>query len=339
MSAAAAPAAQLVAVTRSFRGTHAVTDMSLALPVDAITGLLGRNGAGKTTVMRLLTGHIRPDAGRVLLAGQDPWENPAALSRTCFVREGQKYPDGMTVAQVLRAAALVLPGWDAPYAEDLAADFGLPQRRAVNKLSRGMLSAIGVVVGLASRAPVTFFDEPYLGLDAVARQLFYDRLLADYAEQPRTVLLSTHLIDEVADLLEHVVVVDGGRVLLDEAADDVRGRGAVLTGPQPLVTALLGERPVLATETLGGTVRVAVDFPLTARDSAEAQRLGLGVEPMSLQQLVVRTSTVSPRAGSAGAAADHRADTRADTPTGSPDGSPTEARTGAPAGNQEGARR
>ena len=298
------PAARMVTVSRSFRGTQALRDVSLTLSRGGITGLLGRNGAGKTTIMRLLTGHLRADSGRVLLDGEDPFDNAPVLARTCFVREGQKYPDGITVAQVLRSGALVLPGWDDAYARTLAADFGLPQRRAVTKLSRGMLSAVGVVVGLASRAPVTFFDEPYLGLDAVARQLFYDHLLADYVEHPRTVVLSTHLIDEVADLLEHVVVVEGGRVVVEEDAEDLRGRGAVLTGPDALVTSLLRGRPVLSTERLGGTVRVGVDWPLTGQDVSEVERLGIGVEPMSLQQLVVRTTTVAPRAGAPGSTAD-----------------------------------
>ncbi|WP_380167782.1 ATP-binding cassette domain-containing protein [Jannaschia sp. R86511] len=297
-----APAAELVGVSRSFGGTPALQDVDVALPSGAIVGLLGRNGAGKTTIMRLLTGHVRPGSGRVRLDGRDPWEDAAVLSRTCFVREAQKYPDGIRVAQVLRSASYVLPGWDDAYARELAADFGLPGRRAVSKLSRGMLSAVGVVVGLASRAPVTFFDEPYLGLDATARQLFYDRLLADYAEHPRTVVLSTHLIDEVADLLGHVVVVDSGRVVLDEDAEDLRGRGAVLVGPEPAVSSLLADRPVLGRERLGGTVRVAVAWPLTEPDRAGADRAGVAVEPLSLQQLVVRTTAPSPRAGAVGAA-------------------------------------
>ena len=105
----------------------------------------------------------------------------------------------------------------------------------MRKLSRGMLSALGVTVGLAARAPLTFFDEPYLGLDAVARQLFYDRLLADYAEHPRTVVLSTHLIDEVGDLIEHVLLIDRGRLLLDEDADDAArpGGGRPPARPRP----------------------------------------------------------------------------------------------------------
>ena len=94
-----------------------------------------------------------------------------------------------------------------------------------------MRSAVGIVIGLAARAELTLFDEPYAGLDAVARQLFYDRLLADYAEHPRTILLSTHLIDEVADLLEHVVVLDHGRVALDAPAEEIRGTAMTVSGP------------------------------------------------------------------------------------------------------------
>lgn len=294
-----AAAAELVDVSRSFRGVPAVQHVSTALPQDAITGLLGRNGAGKTTIMRLLTGHLRGRRGTGPAGRGGPVrERPGAVPHLLRPRgaEVPRQDDGRP------GAARRGPDpacWDDAYARDLAADFGLPDRRAVSTLSRGMLSAVGVVGGLASRAPVTFFDEPYLGLDAVARQLFYDRLLADDAEHPRTVVLSTHLIDEVADLLEHVVV-DGGRVLLDEAADDLRGRGAGLTGPDPVVTSLLAGRPVLGLEKLGATVRVGVDRALRAHDAAEADRLGPGVEPVSLQQLVVRTSTGSPRAGATG---------------------------------------
>jgi ABC-2 type transport system ATP-binding protein len=96
---------------------------------------------------------------------------------------------------------------------------------------------VGVVIGLASRARLTFFDEPYLGLDAVARQPFYERLLADYAEHPRTVVLSTHLLDEVSDLIEHVVLIDKGRILIDEDADGLCSRAVTVTGPAVTVEA------------------------------------------------------------------------------------------------------
>lgn len=110
-----------------------------------------------------------------------------------------------------------------------------------------------MIIGLASRAPLTLFDEPYLGLDAVARQLFYDRLLADYAEHPRTVVLSTHLIDEVANLLEHVIVVDGGRIVVDADADALRSRAVVVSGPIDAVDAVAASGRVLRRETLAPT--------------------------------------------------------------------------------------
>jgi hypothetical protein len=131
-----------------------------------------------------------------------------------FVREDQRYPDygswpAFQVRHALRAASWFYPNWDADLAAALVADFGLPLGRRVAKLSRGMRSALGIVIGLAARAEVTLFDEPYAGLDPVARKLFYDRMLADYAEHPRTVLLSTHLIDEAAGLMERAYAVSG----------------------------------------------------------------------------------------------------------------------------------
>src|SRR5262249_40772508 len=151
-----------------------------------------------TTLMQIITGQQFASSGTVEVMGASPVENDTVLTNVCFVRENLRYPEWFTVRHSLRAAALLFPRWDEAFAQSLVDEFRLPRFRQMRKLSRGMLSAVGVIIGLASRAPLTLFDEPYLGLDAVARQLFYDRLLADYAEHPRTIVLSTHLIDEVA---------------------------------------------------------------------------------------------------------------------------------------------
>src|SRR3954452_9764125 len=118
-----------------------------------------------------------------------------------------------------------------------------------------MNSAVGIIIGLASRAPVTLFDEPYLGLDAVARQLFYDRLLADYAQHPRTVVLSTHLIEEIADLLERVLLIDRGRVLLDGADEPLRDSPLTVMGLPDKVHSFARQHELLHTESLGGHSR------------------------------------------------------------------------------------
>ncbi|MBC3189912.1 ABC transporter ATP-binding protein [Pseudonocardia sp. C8] len=275
-------------VTKRYGDVTALDDVSFTLGENRIHGLLGRNGAGKTTAMQILTAQNFATSGRAEIFGEQPYENARVLARTCFIRESLKYPDAYKVRHALRAAATVYPHWDQAFADELAGEFGLPMNRTCTKLSRGQQSAVGVVIGLASRAPLTFFDEPYLGLDAVARELFYDRLLADYAAHPRTVVLSTHLIDEVSDLIEHVVLIDQGRILIDAGADELRGRAVTVTGPVAEVERFARGHVELHREQLGGYLRVTLSGA-----GPEAREPGLQFEPVSLQQLVVRTTQLN----------------------------------------------
>lgn len=281
-------------LTKRFGSLAAVNDISFSVREHAITGLLGRNGAGKTTLMQLITGQEFITSGQIRVFGQHPLENAAVLSRTCFIKESQTYPDGFKGEHVLRAASWVFPHWDEALARELVAEFRVPLDRRMKKMSRGQTSAVGVVVGLASRAELTIFDEPYAGLDAVARQTFYDRLLADYADHPRTVIMSTHLIDEVADLLENVLVIDDGRMIIDASAEQLRGCATTVAGKQADVAAFARGREMLDTSTLGGFASVTVTG-LTAADRLAATQIGLDVGPVSLQQLVIGRTRGSAR--------------------------------------------
>jgi ABC-2 type transport system ATP-binding protein len=276
-------------LTRRYHGQLALDDVTFDVAGPSITGLLGRNGAGKSTLMRILTAQELPSAGHVHVLGASPLENDAVLRRMVLVREDQAYPD-FKVRHALQVASWFYPNWDGELAEAVLADFDLPTGRAVKRLSRGMRTALGIVVGLAARADVTLFDEPYAGLDAVARQRFYDRLLADYAEHPRTVLLSTHLIDEVADLLEWVVVLDRGRVALDAAAEDARGRATTVSGPREAVEQFVAGRRVVDRRGIAGRASVVVTGKLSDADRDRARALHLSLEPLSLQQLLVQAA-------------------------------------------------
>jgi ABC-2 type transport system ATP-binding protein len=277
-------------LTKHFGKVHAVEDATFTIEENRIYGLLGRNGAGKTTLMSLLTGQEFATRGDVAVFGQSPVENAGVLQRTAFIKESQRYPDDFRVKHVLKSAPWFFSGWDADFAARLVEDFRLPVDRRIKKLSRGQLSAIGVIVGLASRAPLTFFDEPYLGLDAVARQLFYDRLLADYAEHPRTVVLSTHLIDEVSNLLEHVIVIDEGRIVIDSDAEALRGSATTVAGTSSAVDAFTKGREVLHREGIGGLASATL-AGLDASGRRAAADAGLELAPVSLQQLIVRSTT------------------------------------------------
>ena len=275
-------------LTKRYKDKRALDNVSLSLEGGSIYGLLGRNGAGKTTLMSILTAQNFESSGTVRVFGEHPYENTRVLNRICFVRESQKYPDDAYPRHAFKAASLFFENWDQAFADELIAEFQLPMKQTIKKLSRGQLSAVGVIIGLASRADITFFDEPYLGLDAVARQIFYDRLIEDYAEHPRTIILSSHLIDEVSNLIEKVVVIDNGQIILDEDTDAVRDRAVTVVGDADQVDAWVAGREVLHRESLGRVASVTVLGALSAAERAEVTASGLDLAPVSLQQLVVR---------------------------------------------------
>jgi ABC-2 type transport system ATP-binding protein len=285
------PAISLAGLTRRYRGYLALDDVTLDVADGSITGLFGRNGAGKTTLLRIIAAQEFASSGRVRVLGADPVENDAVLRRMVFVREDQAYPQGpFKVRHALRVASWLYPNWSGELAEGLVADFGLPLDMAVQKLSRGMRSALGIVIGLAARAEVTLFDEPYAGLDPVARQQFYDRLLEEYAAHPRTVVLSTHLIDEVAGLVERVMVLDRGRVALDAGADELRGNATGVSGPVPAVEEFVAGRRTWDRRRVAAQESVVVAGTFAEGDRARAAALRLRLEPLSLQQVVVHAA-------------------------------------------------
>ncbi|GEK81564.1 ABC transporter ATP-binding protein [Agrococcus baldri] len=278
-------------LTKRYPEVAALDDVSIRLEEHRIHGLLGRNGAGKTTLMQLLTGQVFATSGEMQVLGGTPVENVEVLSQTVFIQESQKYPDTFRASDVLRIAAGAYPNWDQAYADRLVEQYRLPAKRLIKKLSRGQLSAIGIVIGLAARAPLTFFDEPYLGLDAVARQMFFDDLLADYTEHPRTIVLSTHHIDEVANLLEHVVILDQGKVLLEADTDDLHDAAITVSGKASAVDAFLAGREVLERKALGSLATATI----TPRDGDElaAREAGLDLTQVSLQALFVHLTTAN----------------------------------------------
>lgn len=283
------PTISVTGLTRRYRDQVALDNVTVNIEGPSITGLLGRNGAGKSTLMRIIANQEVATSGTVQVLGADPVENDATLRRMILVREDQIFPD-LRVCQALRAAALFYPNWNCDLAETLLGDFDLPANRAIKKLSRGMRSALGIVIGMAAQAEITLFDEPYAGLDAVARQLFYDRLLSGYAEHPGTVILSTHLIDEVADLLERVVMIDHGRIVLDADADEVRGSAVTASGPVAAVEEFVAGRRLWDRRRIGSQESVVIAGALKDNDWARARELHLHLEALSLQQVMVHAA-------------------------------------------------
>ncbi|PSL03552.1 ABC-2 type transport system ATP-binding protein [Haloactinopolyspora alba] len=282
-------------LTVRFGDVTAVDDLSVRLAGGKIYGLLGRNGSGKTTLMSAIAAFLQADRGRVLVDGEQPYENPAVTEQICLVRDSGDLADQDSARAALKRAAKFRPNWDAEFAERLIELFRVPTRRGVARMSRGQRSALGVTVGLASRAPVTMLDESYFGMDAPSRYAFYDVLLEDYIEHPRTIVISTHLIEEVTRLFEEVVIIDQGRLVAHDETEALRMRGAAVTGAVSAVEAFTDGMTVLAERRLGGTKSVTVFGAMGAEQRARASEFDVELEPVALQDLFVHLTKEAPR--------------------------------------------
>lgn len=282
-------------VGQRFGETVALDDVSFTIEPNRITGLLGRNGSGKTTLLSIMTAFRKPSAGAVLIDGAPLWENPDLTQQIAFIREGgDTVESDEKVSESLRYAAWLRPNWDADFANRLVEAFQLPTKRRIDKLSRGQRSALGIILGLAARAPITIFDETYLGLDAPSRMAFADAVLADYMEVPRTFILSTHLIEEMASLFESVLILDRGKVLLHRDTDDLLQEGTAITGPAAQVDAFVQGMQVVGRRTLGRTASVMVMASLDRAQRRAAEAAGLDLAPLGLQELFVHLTGGTP---------------------------------------------
>lgn len=281
-------------LTVRFGQTVAIDNLSLQLAAGKIYGLLGRNAAGKTTLLSVLAAFRKASGGEVLVNGENPFENARITERICFVRDRLDAQDDDQVQTVLRVARALRPKWDQQYAEKLIQLFQVPLRSRVSALSRGQKSAVSIVIGLASRAPLTIMDESYLGLDAPSRYAFYDELLRDYLARGHTLILSTHLIEEVGSLFEEVVIIDRGRLVLHEQTDALRARGASVTGPAEAVDRFVEGLTVLSERELGPTKSAMVFGALGPERTLAARTLDLELGPVGLQDLFVHLTSADP---------------------------------------------
>ena len=275
-------------VKKTYGRKTVIEHLDLTLESGKIYGLIGRNGAGKTTLLSLLSAQSLPGGGSVTLDGEEIWENPRALGRICFARELNPGVgtglDAMKVGSYLRTASWFYPHWDRTLADRLLEKFHLDPKARMKKLSKGMLSMVTILVALASKAEFTFLDEPTAGLDIVAREQFYKLLLEEYTESGRTFLISTHIIEEAADVMEEVLILKDGRLLIRENTQQLLGRAIQVSGLQEEVEKAAEGLRVISRETLGRRATAAVLLE-------EDQQIPAGPEvtesPMSLEQIFV----------------------------------------------------
>jgi ABC-2 type transport system ATP-binding protein len=232
-------------LTRRFGPKLALDGVDLRVPRGAVFGLVGANGAGKTTLIKHLLGLLKPQAGTVRVFDKDPVADPVGvLSRVGYLSEDNDLPGWMRIDELMRYTEAFFPGWDRDYAEQLRRDFDLDPRAKVKHLSRGQRTRAGLVAALAYRPDLLVLDEPSSGLDPIVRRDILGAVIRTVAEEGRTVLFSSHLLDEVERVSDHVALLARGRVVYAGPLDDLKAGHHRLTvlfdGFRPRPPALAG---------------------------------------------------------------------------------------------------
>ena len=274
-------AIELRGVTKRYGATTALDNVSVKFGGGIVYGLLGANGAGKTTMMNLITNRIWADEGEILIDGESAPGNDRALGKVYMMAEANLFPDSMKVDGALKLTKSYYPTFDMDYAMSVAEKFALPTKKKVKALSTGYASIFRLTLALSVNCPYVIFDEPVLGLDAQHRDLFYRLLMEKCAEGEQTVILSTHLIQEAAKLIGHAVIIKNGRILRDADADELSGAAYQVSGPAAAVDNYLRGRHVLSVNSLGGLKTACVEG---APDGAPE---GLEISGMDLQDYFI----------------------------------------------------
>lgn len=276
-------------VFKRYKEKEAVKNVNLTLEKGKIYGMIGRNGAGKTTLLSMMSAQNPVTAGTVELNGESVWENQAALSRICFSREINVGTNGnglgeLKVKQYLKAASMYYPNWDEEMAKELVKRFELDVRQKMSKLSKGMLSMVTIIVAMASKADFTFMDEPVAGLDVVMREYFYRMLIEEYTQSGRTFVISTHIIEEAADIFEEVIMIKNGELLLKENTLELLERSFRVSGLSEEVDRAVAGIEIHHVEKMGRSKSVTV---LLKEGEQLPQGCDVTIQPLSLQNVFV----------------------------------------------------
>ena len=275
-------AIELKNVSKSFGGVKALSDVSVSFGGGKIYGLLGSNGAGKTTMLNIITNRLYADSGEVLIDGERAPGRDRALGKVYMMAEQNLFPDSMKVKAAISVTADFIPGFDAELALELGKKFGLPLNKKVKALSTGYSSILRIVLALSAGTPYVIFDEPVLGLDAQHRDMFYRLLMEHCGGGEQTVIISTHLIQEAAPLIEHAVIIKDGEIIRNAPAEELKGAAHTVTGPAGLVDGYTAGRRVLSATSIGGLKTACVEGKPDGRIPA-----GLEVSPMGLQDYFI----------------------------------------------------
>ncbi|MCA1320635.1 ABC transporter ATP-binding protein [Bacillus tianshenii] len=272
-------------LTKAYGHTKVLDGMNFNLEENKITGLIGRNGVGKTTLLKLIAGFYKETSGEIKVWGERPFNSLNVSANTIFVDDHMSFAPALNLGEILGEMGRFYANWNAELARRLFDYFSFHPKQSHDTLSKGKRNTFNMIIGLASRCPLTIFDEPTTGMDAAVRKDFYRALLKDYLASPRTIIVSSHHLDEIEDLLEDILLIDKGEVLLNVSMEEMKEYAVGISGKESVLEEWLLDREVLYAKSLGPDSKYVVvkkDYGIS-----EAARHGLTLTPVSASDACV----------------------------------------------------
>ena len=286
-----APSVVFEGVTRRFGATLALDGVAFNVVPGSVLGLIGRNGAGKTTALRLALGTLWPDSGRIRTLGLDPVVSPLEVAgKTALLSEESALYPWMTVAEITRFTSALHPRWDKALAAQLTKDLDLDPSQKIRQLSRGTSAKVALLLAVSARPQLLLLDDPTAGLDPLVRREVLDGVLSSVSDEGGAVVYASHLVHDVERVADRVIVLDGGSIRIDENLDALKGRfrraRGVFPDAAPPLNAVSGAIDAFAD---GRVLTVTAD---ATDDELEASLRKLGahevaVEPLPLEEILV----------------------------------------------------
>ncbi|MBN4069333.1 MAG: multidrug ABC transporter ATP-binding protein [Alkaliphilus sp.] len=274
-------------VTKKYGKTTALKNVNLVFEANKIHGLLGRNGAGKTTLLNLITNKIFPTEGEITVCGESAIENDKVLNTMFYMMEQNIFPKSTKVIEAFRWTSEIYKSFDMDYAKELSARFELNTSKKIKQLSTGYKSIFKAIATLASNAEIMLFDEPVLGLDAYHRDMFYAELIDNYSKNQKTIIVSTHLIEEVSNILEEVIIIKKGRIIKQESVENLLLSSYTIAGENSKVDEYLKDREYVGVNGIGEFKKAIVLEKNINKDINLANKLDLKFGKTELQKLFI----------------------------------------------------
>lgn len=274
-------------VSKYYGKTCALKNVSVTFDENKIYGLLGRNGAGKTTLLKLITNRLFVDQGKVLIDGKEVTENDQAISKVCMMTEERLIPENMKLKEYFKWCKEFYPKFDSEYALELSKKFALNLNKRAKEVSTGYGTIYKLIATLASGAEILVFDEPVLGVDANHRELFYKELMMNYTNEPKTIILSTHIIEEVSKILESVIIIKDNTIISNDEVEEILKSAYTVSGVSENVDIFVKDKECLKVESMASFKSATIKGELTEEDKSKLEELSLNLSKVELQKLFI----------------------------------------------------